>query len=583
MSALPVLAAGILAIRSIKAFHKEDIARLEGALIEQSYNELKKVIDTTIIEQIHVKAAFKQTSEIDLASQKFLLKGAVKEYEQIEEMAFVNLKGQETARFTKIFPDGVPDEYLRNVLGTKEFSTAKDGKDYISDVFYTLKGPMVVVASPTKNADDEIISVTTAVISLKQAVESVGRKLLGSKGYLYLVDRDGFLVGGGLKTAEALPSLKNVAGVNSALAGNNFLGPDLQMRYKNFFGESVVAAGRFVREWGLGVIAEWPVVEADKSVNDLISKTAFALVAVVVLVILASLFLSSLIVRPIRVLEKGTERIAEGKFEEKIEIKTKDELEDLGNAFNKMMAGLKRLEELKDEFVFIAAHELRTPVAAMKGYLSLILDGTTGAIQEQTKDFIAKVIHANDRLVQLVNDLLEVSRSEVGKLTIKVAPIDIMQPIRDVLTELEKMAEEKKVEIKYAPFGMAQGKQMPKVLADPDRLKEVVVNLVGNSIKYMGPTVEGRPREVMVSHELVPQFLVTHVQDSGLGMSADAQKKLFEKFYRIARDETKNITGTGLGLFIVREIIEKMGGKIWAASDGENKGSTFSFSLPLAN
>ena len=107
--------------------------------------------------------------------------------------------------------------------------------------------------------------------------------------------------------------------------------------------------------------------------------------------------------------------------------------------------GLKQLEQLKDEFVFIAAHELRTPVAAMKGYLQLILDGTTGAIPDATRAFIEKVIASNQRLIQLVNDLLEVARSQAGRLTIKVAPVDIAPPIASTLDELKSLADEKGV------------------------------------------------------------------------------------------------------------------------------------------
>jgi signal transduction histidine kinase len=113
-------------------------------------------------------------------------------------------------------------------------------------------------------------------------------------------------------------------------------------------------------------------------------------------------------------------------------------------------------------------------------------------------------------------------------------------------------------------------------MADADRLKEVLINLVGNSIKYMGGA-----GTVTISHEVQGNNLVTHVKDTGLGMSKEAQAKLFEKFYRVQTEKTKQIQGTGLGLFIVKEIIEKMNGKI-AVSSEEGKGSDFYFSLPIA-
>jgi signal transduction histidine kinase len=220
--------------------------------------------------------------------------------------------------------------------------------------------------------------------------------------------------------------------------------------------------------------------------------------------------------------------------------------------------------------VFVAAHELRTPVAAMKGYLELILGGATGGVNDATREYIEKIIASDKRLVALVNDLLEVARSEAGRLTIKVAPTDIAPAIRGTLDELRSLADEKSIQLIYEPSA-----DLPKVMADADRIKEVTVNLVGNAIKYMGGA-----GTVTVTHERVGGDLITHIADTGLGIPKDAEKKLFEKFYRVQTEKTKDITGTGLGLFIVREIIEKMGGTIQVASE-EGKGSIFSFGLPV--
>ena len=147
------------------------------------------------------------------------------------------------------------------------------------------------------------------------------------------------------------------------------------MRYKNAFGKSVVAAGEPLDEDGQywGLVAEWPTSEADAVINALLLRDAIMLLVVFLLVILLSLALALIIVRPIKKLEEGTARVAQGKFNEGVNITTGDELEELGDSFNDMVMGLKQLEQLKDEFVFIAAHELRTPVAAMKGYVQLIL------------------------------------------------------------------------------------------------------------------------------------------------------------------------------------------------------------------
>ena len=242
-----------------------------------------------------------------------------------------------------------------------------------------------------------------------------------------------------------LPIVQKVIGGTSALTAAT------QLRYANAFRQSVVAAGGAAGR-GRTILAprcRWPTAEADAVVSALLLRDAIMLLVVFGLIILLSVLLAMIIVKPIKQLEEGTARVAQGKFNEGVSITTGDELEELGDSFNTMVMGLKQLEQLKDEFVFIAAHELRTPVAAMKGYLQLILDGATGAIPDPTKVFIQKVIASNQRLIQLVNDLLEVARSQAGRLTIKVAPVDIAPAIASTLDELKSLADEKAVTMTY--------------------------------------------------------------------------------------------------------------------------------------
>ena len=217
----------------------------------------------------------------------------------------------------------------------------------------------------------------------------------------------------------------------------------------------------------------------------------------------------------------------------------------------------------------------------MKGYLELILDGTTGEIPDATRAFIEKVIAANKRLIQLVNDLLEVARSQAGRLTIKVAPIDIAPQITSSLDELKSLADEKSVAMAYATAlpGGAMGAPLPQVMADADRVKEVVVNLVGNAIKYMGGA-----GAITISHEIVSgaagaplspnaapgsassaaipaTYLVTHITDTGIGISAEAQEKFSKN--SIAWPPTRRATSWAPASdFHIKEMVEKMGGTI---------------------
>ena len=288
-------------------------------------------------------------------------------------------------------------------------------------------------------------------------------------------------------------------------------------------------------------------------------------------IVALSFFLANLVVKPIERLSRGADEISKGNFEYQINIKTHDELEVLGQRFNRMRKVLKDNQRLRDEFVFIAAHELRAPTTVIKGYVSMIMDGNAGPLPAKMKEMLSHVMESGQSLSQLVDDLLEVARSEAGRIEVKVETIDLAEQVNTVLKQLKVLSDKKSIKMIYNPQP-----NLPKVLAGSDKIKEVIKNLVDNAIKYTLGT-----GDITVEHEIKGKSLITHIKDSGLGISKEHQKKLFEKFYRIKTDETEKIKGTGLGLWIIKQLIERMNGNIWVVSE-KGKGSTFSFSLPIA-
>jgi signal transduction histidine kinase len=570
VSIIPLIIAGSLSIWSIQTVHRLEVANLEDTLLNQKTDEVRRFIENAI-DTIRIQTTLEEGNVFPLSVQQFFLKSFLTALPGLEEAAFLNLDGQETSRLKQSSLAEPNEEKLRDESGTEKFSALKGIQDYISPVYFTLNGPMVTIATPLVNKKGKAVAFISGELNLKELQKRIKESRLGATGYLYLVNEDGFVIAANFQEEARLINLSETGIVSELLKGKDFLGADGQRRYRSFLGEEVVAAAQFLPEFKWGVIAEWPTKEADAILNTLLQRNLAVTFSVLLAVILVSILLANIIVRPIKALEAGTRLVSQGKFDQPVNIKTGDEIEELGIAFNKMIAGLKQLQQLKDEFVFIAAHELRTPVAAIKGYLSLVLEGIAGPVSDAVKKFINKVMNANARLIRLVDDLLEVARSEAGRLTVEVRSTDIALPIQAVLTELKPLADEKSIEFMYSPpFGL------PKVLADENRVKEIMVNLVGNAIKY---TVGAGT--VTISHEVWDNALITHIKDTGIGMSKEEQKKLFEKFYRIQNEKTRDVTGTGLGLFIVKQIVEKMNGKIWCESE-EGKGSTFSFSLPIA-
>jgi len=235
------------------------------------------------------------------------------------------------------------------------------------------------------------------------------------------------------------------------------------------------------------------------------------------------------------------------------------------------------VERMKQELISIATHELRTPITGIKGYLEMILDGDTGGVNKETKEVLDEMSAINGRIADLVDDLLNIGRIEQGRIEIKPKPTNLIVLIYNCIKELSVQAKEKNLELIFNP-----PTDIPQILADPDRTKQILVNLIGNAIKY---TPEGKKskvedwNEIEITLDKKGKDIVCHVKDHGLGISKEGQKQLFQKFSRVKTDQTRMITGTGLGLWITKQIVEMMSGKIWVESV-EGKGSTFSFTLP---
>jgi signal transduction histidine kinase len=599
---IPFVASGLFAFYVINRAHGNDVLKIETNLLNEKAVEIQKYISDSLgqleinitlplatkgivrylqpTEQFGNQKLVKTLSDgkrivfgIDPPSQlDDLLHNAIVANKAFNELYFIDVEtGLEVAYASNYSGNYISKNPFTDFSGLAQFKNVKQsGSDYAGDVNLTLDGPVMEIAAPVKDQDGHTVAVLSGELNLAGLDKIFSGTALGNSGYVYLLDSGGkFLYG------SEQGRLFNIAeSFSPADFGRISSAPQLsQLRYKSFWGGDVVATARAISvsgdsaSWTL--VAEWPTQDADQAINTLGNQFIFFLLIVFLLTVILSIFLANRIAKPIGILQTGTERIAGGVFDAPVEIKTNDELEDLGAAFNKMMAGLKQLQELKDEFVFIAAHELRTPVAAIKGYLSMVMDGSVGVIDKDAKDFIGKVVEANQRLIQLVNDLLQVARSDAGRLTIKVASIDIAESINSTFDELKPLAVEKSITLAYEPAGDG------RAMADAMRLKEVLVNLVGNAIKY-----SGNGGKVTISHEKKDKNLIMHVADTGFGISKEAQAKLFEKFYRVQTDKTREIMGTGLGLFIVKQIVEKMGGKIWVESE-EGKGSVFSFNLLL--
>lgn len=228
---------------------------------------------------------------------------------------------------------------------------------------------------------------------------------------------------------------------------------------------------------------------------------------------------------------------------------------------------LKEVDEMKDNLVSMASHELRSPLAAIRGYLELLEDKHID-FDDEAKHYLENIAHSVDRLNALVSDMLEVSRLEGNRIPLTLTNVDPQSLIPQSVEELRSQAIQKGLNLTLLDVEAAT------VYADAERMKEILINLIGNAIKY---TAEG---SVDVSGQVKGDRYLVTVADTGFGISAEDQKRLFQKFSRIQNKDTQKITGTGLGLWITFELARRMNGTITVESI-EGVGSHFTLHLPL--
>ncbi|OGE32114.1 hypothetical protein A2631_03280 [Candidatus Daviesbacteria bacterium RIFCSPHIGHO2_01_FULL_44_29] len=234
----------------------------------------------------------------------------------------------------------------------------------------------------------------------------------------------------------------------------------------------------------------------------------------------------------------------------------------------------KQLDSMQLDFVSMASHELRTPITSIRGYLSVFMHENEAKLNKEQKDFLDRMMISTQQLDTLVNNLLAVSKVERGAIAVSTQALDWGQTLTQTVQENQLHASEKNIKLNTEKIS-----DLPKVMADSVRIGEVLNNLIGNAISY---TQEGG--RITVSSKVEGREMVTTIKDTGRGIDPETLPHLFSKFFRVqgALDKESNSKGTGLGLYLSKSIIDMHKGKIWAESPGLGQGSSFSFTLPLA-
>ncbi|HWE26777.1 MAG TPA: HAMP domain-containing sensor histidine kinase [Polyangia bacterium] len=244
---------------------------------------------------------------------------------------------------------------------------------------------------------------------------------------------------------------------------------------------------------------------------------------------------------------------------------------------------LQEADRVKSNFLATVSHELRTPLTSVIGYSEMLLEGIAGPLNDEQREYVRTVMEKGDQLLQLITGILDISRMEAGEMKIDRLPFELDEIVSTALSTIAPHARRKKLSLHCTlPDGL------PLVLGDRDKIRQVLLNLLGNAIKF---TPEGGRVEVAaLEAPLTPPGLGgdgahgvrVYVKDSGIGVPAEHLKRVFDPFFQVDNSSTREYGGTGLGLSIVKRLVEAHGGAVWVDSDAVKGGATFSFTIPLA-
>lgn len=252
-------------------------------------------------------------------------------------------------------------------------------------------------------------------------------------------------------------------------------------------------------------------------------------------------------------------------------IKANQELIKLNIIYSKLNRRLKEIDQMKTEFISVASHQMRTPLSAIKWVLRMILDGDLGPLNTQQKEMLVKGYQTNERMIALINDLLNVSRIEEGRFRYRFVRMSIGELVESVIQEINSVIKKRNIKFEYKKPKLPT----PKVNIDPQKIRLVIMNLLDNSVKFTPP---GGKVTISLQHD--SDNVTFSVADNGVGIPSNQQHRIFTKFFRADNVIRMQTDGSGLGLFIVKNIINNHQGQVRFEST-EGRGTTFSFSLPI--
>ena len=507
----------------------------------------------------------------------------------VTDLARIDAEGRERLAVSRLDMDVVNSG--RDRSGEPAFAQAQPGLTWFSPVhFRSGSEPYLTIAV---RGGGERPALTLAEVNLKFVWDVVSRIRVGKKGKAYVVDAGGNLVADpDIARVLARTDLSGLAHVAAAL--KNEWGEAPARLSADAAGREILTARAGIESLGWTVFVEQPVAEVYATLDASVWRSLALLLGGLVLSALAALFLARSMVRPIRRLREGAQRIGAGELGGRIEVHSGDELQALAEQFNRMSAQLRELygslerkveertQELneksrqleianrhKSEFLASMSHELRTPLNAIIGFSEALLERIFGAMNPKQEDYLKDIHESGRHLLSLINDILDLSKVEAGRMELEPASFSMPAVLESALALVRERAlhHDIRLALEVAP-------EVGEIVADERKVKQIVLNLLSNAVKF---TPDGG--SVTLSARRTQEGVEVAVSDTGIGIAAEDQAAVFEEFRQVGRDYLGKHEGTGLGLALARRFVELHGGRI-AVTSVPGRGTTFTFTLP---
>jgi len=573
---------------------QEQIARLEHEAAAVAALKIERFVQD-IVTAIRAATKSREVAQGDISPEyHFELKRLLYLAPAITEAVALDTSGAKQAHVSRA--GAVSPNISSDFAATPGFQRAMQGlPDYGPVYFVQNSEPHMTINFPIERYAGSVIGVLCAEVNLKHVWDIVSSIKAGEAGYAYVVSRTGDLISH--RDISLVLQRRNLSHLNQVKAAFQAASgrprPEATLA-DNLDGKRVISSYAFIPLLQWVVIIERPAEEAYAPLRASTLRTAALLLVAFTMALLASLFMRQRVVRPLETLRRGVERIGKGDLDHRLDMKTSDDIEILADEFNKMAAHVKEaytnlerkvaertheltvanaqlaeLNSLKSQFLANVNHELRTPLSAIISYAGLILNETRGQISLLQKENLQDLLKNAERLLTLIDSLLDISAIEAGKLPVRVEPVDLAEIVRTAVATIEST-----VDKNYVHVIRSSAPNMPVFNTDRDKLRQILLNLLDNAAKF---TEHG---EIRISAARENGSVKLVVSDTGIGIAEQDLDRVFEEFHRVGTANGKKYRGTGLGLAIVKRLIGLLGGSIEVSSKlGE--GSSFTVTLPL--